>query len=513
MTSYRKITVNTVSLYLRSLICMLLALFSSRWVLRGLGEDDFGLFNVVGALMIFISFLNGVLSSSAARFFAYAIGQRDRRGVVELFNVSLAIHVAAAVILSGIGLLLGELFLPELITVPVERLPACRIVFRLSLLGTFFSMVSVPFLAMYNARQQLSELAMFAILNSTLIFLFALSLRWVSGDRLVYYASYIAGINILVVLAQCLRALICFAECRVVPRYCLVWSRFRGLLGFAFWQMFGNLGYVLSHYGTAILINRYFPLTVNAAYGISGQISGQANSLSNAMTSALAPAITTAAGGRDHREFVRLAFNSSRLGTLFSLLFAVPLIMEIEYVLGLWLGAYPQYTGALCRLILLAFIINRLTAGQISAINAHGRIALFQLLEGGIIILSLPLCWLCFALGSSVLALGVVLVGIQLPLCALRVWWAHYQSRLPIGRWLYRLVFPILGMLLLGIGSGCLLQQVLAPSLVRLLLFACLNGLIVVFLGGWWCFDPRERFHLYQFFLVRWRELGRNQHR
>ena len=491
--SKRTIIINTIAMYSRSLLCMGLALFSSRWVLSGLGASDYGLFTLVGALMIFVAFLNGVLSASAARFFAYSIGQGDVREVSAWFNVSLIVHLAVALILCLAGTVVGEFFLDRVIEIPDGKLDICRIVFRLSLLSTFFSMVSVPFLAMYTAKQHLSELAFFNVVNSLLLFSFALTLDRINCDRLIYYAAYVAGVNIFVQLCQCLRALLGFRECSVRFRGLDFVNKFSQLFGFSLWQLFGNLGYVLSHQGIAVLINRFFPLEVNASYGVSSQLSAQANSLANSMSSAFAPAITTAAGSKDKRSFFVLSMNSSRIGTLFSLLFSVPLILEMDYVLTLWLKEYPVYTDWLCRLILLAFIANRLSAGHSSAIAANGKIAVFQLVGGSSLILSLPLIWVFFHFGWSVLALGYVMIFMQLLLTVFRVTWAKHLIAIPVLPWVKQLLIPVAVFLALETGCGLLLQRFIEPSLIRCLLTGIICTLLLVGLSFRFCFDSGER--------------------
>lgn len=503
--SRRVIIINTIAMYSRSLLCMALALFSSRWVLAGLGASDYGLFTLVGALMMFVSFLNGVLSLSVARFFAYSIGEGDIKEVAAWFNVSLIVHLTAAIILCGGGLIAGELFLDRIITLPPERLGVCRIVFRLSLLSTFFTMFAVSFQAMYTAKQHLSELAFFYVLNSALLFIFALTLSRVSGDRLIYYAAYVAGINIFIQLCQCLRALLGFRECTIGFRNIGFRNKFSRLFNFSVWQFFGNLGYVVYYQGTAFLVNRFFPLAVNASYGISSQLSTQANSLATAMSTAFAPAITTAAGSQDRKSFLSFSLNSCRFGTLFSLLFSVPLILEMDYILAIWLGTYPDYTAGLCRLILLAFLANRMSAGHESAVSAEGRIAVFQLVSGGLLIISVPLIWVFFHFGWNVLALGYVLIGIRMSLTFFRVFWAKHLVGIPVLPWAKQLLWPVLVLLIVEFSVGLLIQKYLPPSFIRLLITGFVCTLLLVGLSFRLCFNRDERDMLSKFVMKYFR--------
>jgi coenzyme F420-reducing hydrogenase beta subunit/O-antigen/teichoic acid export membrane protein len=464
----RKIAINTVATYSRSVLTMGLALFSSRWVLGSLGKVDFGLFNVVGSIIVFITFLNGVMNSSAARHFAYAIGEGNKEEVKKWFNASLSIHIVLPLILTAIGYGIGLYAIDHFLNIPVDRLRACRLVFGMSLVAALFNMISVPFTAMYTAKQRISELAVFMGLNSLLTFSFAFVLTKAKGDLLIFYGTYMMGINVAIPVLQAARAYVLFPECKLNFSYWFNPQKITEIAHFAGWQLFGNFGYILRNQGVAILVNKFFGAAVNSSYGIANQVSSQTASLAGAMNGAFAPAITTAEGGKNRDHTLTLALAACKYGTLLVLLFALPLILEIDYVLTLWLKQVPQYTSQLCVLILIGFMIDKLTAGHQNAVVAYGKIARYQMVNGTLIILTLPLTWLFFALGYSPVSLGYSFVIMRFGLTVGRLLFGLKLVNLSIVKWLVQVVLPLSLIAGSSLLTGSAIQSQMAPSFLRL---------------------------------------------
>ncbi len=210
-------------MYLKSLVVLSFSLFSSRWVLGSLGAVDFGLFSVVGSVIVFITFLNGVMAVSASRNIAYAIGTGSAEEVKAWFNTSLSLHLIIPSFLLIVGLFVGEYCVRNVLTIPQDRLEACVTVFHMSLIAAFFNMSCVPFQAMLTAKQHFSILAMLGTLNSILSFGFAFVLTRVSGDLLIFYGSYMMGINICIPLATAFIAYGRYKECRINLGYWFYW--------------------------------------------------------------------------------------------------------------------------------------------------------------------------------------------------------------------------------------------------------------------------------------------------
>jgi O-antigen/teichoic acid export membrane protein len=489
----RRIIFNTLATYIRSVIAAGLGLFSSRWVLAALGASDYGLFAVVGSIITFITFLNGVMAGSASRHFAFALGRGDSDDVNKWFNTSLSIHLILPVVLISIGWPIGEYCIRQVLTIPPTRIAACLWVFRLSLIVAFVGMASIPYSAMFTAKQHIAELAVWGTLQSMMSFAFAYILTRVSGDRLLFYAGYGVAISGLFQFIQVMRAHHLFDECRLRYSRWFDTRRFMEIFSFASWNLIGSFGATLRDQGSAILLNTHFGPRVNAAFGIATQVSNQTSQLGVAMTQAFSPEVTASEGRGDRTRMLSLAQQASKFGTILVLLFAIPLMVEMDYILKLWLIEPPLHTALFCRLILATFVLDRLSAGYMLASHAYGKIAAYQATLGTCLVLTLPLAWVFLKLGTPPTGVGIAFVVTMAALSAGRVFWARRHLGVPIRRWLRDVARPsstvTLAALAAVMGPRCLLS----PSFLRLALVT-VTGFVAILLTAWFlALDGHDR--------------------
>jgi len=493
MNPSQRIVLNTAATYARSVFGVALALFSSRWVLNALGQTDFGIFSVVGSLIIFVTFLNNVMAGSVGRHYAFAIGQGNPAEVNRWFNAALSIHLLLATALILVGWPVGEYVIAHKLNIPVDRIPASVLVFRISLASAFASMVSIPFVAMFMAKQHIAELSVWGILQSILIFTLAYMLTSASGDRLLFYAYGMVAILVFIRSAQLLRAVFVFRECGIAYNQWFDRTRLQKIFSFASWNLFGGLGATLRDQGSAILLNLYFGPNVNAAYGIANQVSSQTNHLAAAMLGAFSPEITASEGRGDRERMLSLALRSCKFGAILVMLFAVPIMAEMDYVLILWLRVPPDHTALFCRLILCTFLINRLTAGYMLAVNAHGRIAAYQATLGTSLLFTLPLAWLFLKLGYAPTSVGVAFI-ITMVVCSLgRVYWVRRLLGVPVSRWLATVVLPCAIVAITAAFAATAPRLFLPPSFLRLVLATAASVAATLLVTWFIAFDTRER--------------------
>jgi O-antigen/teichoic acid export membrane protein len=442
MNSSQRLVSNTLSTYFRSIISVGLTLFSSRWVLKALGQTDFGLFVLTVSIINFIVFLNRLLADSAARQYAFATGQGKPDEVNRWFNAAISAHFCLAIILVGLGWPIGQYVILHKLTIPMERVNVTLIVFHLSLVSAFTAMISVPFIAMFSAKQRISELAGWGILNVILTFILAWILQFVHGDRLLVYAAGMVLIPIIIQGIQIYRSWIIFPECKLRKERWFAINKIKELLSFASWNLFGGLGVLFRNQGSAILINIYYGPKVNAAYGIATQVSNASGFLTTAMTSAFAPEINTSAGRGDNEKVISLAQTMNKLGTIMVMVFALPIMFEMDRILKVWLVNPPPFSGILCQLLLTMWFVDRITTGYSLAVSAHGKIARYQATLGTILLLTLPIAWILIKYGLTVESIGIAFVTTMV-LCSLgRAYWAQRLLGIKIGSLLTQVVFP-----------------------------------------------------------------------
>lgn len=493
MKPSQRLVLNTAATYTRSVIAVALALFSSRWVLNALGQTDFGIFSVVGALIIFLVFLNTVMAGSVGRHYAYAIGQGDAAEVNRWFNAALSVHLCFAILLTIIGWPIGEYLISQVLNIPADRVQTALYVFRVSLISAFISMISIPFIAMFTAKQRIAELAVWGMIQAIMVFILAWFLLYAPGDRLLFYACGMVAILVFTQSAQIIRARTAFFECVIDRQYWFDKSRTKKIFSFAGWNLIGSLGGTLRNQGSAILLNLFFNPKVNAAYGIANQVSNQANQLAASMIGAFMPEITTSEGRGDRERMLDLSSRACKFGTLLVILFAVPLIVEIDYALKLWLVTPPTYTALFCQLILCTFLIDRMSAGYMIAVNAHGKIAAYQATIGTILLLTLPLGWLFLKMGFAPTSVGIAFI-ITIVICSFgRILWAKKLFRISIKNWIMAVLIPCIGVASASALFAFAPSLLLKESFIRLLLAvsASIWGTII---SSWYiALDDKER--------------------
>lgn len=435
-------------------------------MLSSLGHTDYGIYSLVGTLIVFVTALNSLMSSSAARHLAYASGENGGASVNQWFNAAFGIHLALAAALVLIGWPIGEYLVLNVLNLPSERVSTGLIVFRLSLTAAFVSMLSVPFIAMFTAKQRFGELAIWGVLQSAMIFCVAAAMLVVGGDLLWKYSLGVVTVGVCVNLAQMYRAYSRFPECRLRLSMMFDKAKFSELFRFASWNLFGWIGVLLRDHGSAVLINLYFGPSANAAYAVATQVSNQASQFSSALISAFSPAINAKEGAGERAEVLALSEKASIYGTLLALLVAVPLIASMDDLLYLWLGNVPDGSAFFCYFILLTFIIDRTSSGYMLAVQATGRIAAYQATVGLSLICTLPIAWVMVIYGSPPWTVGLAAVFTMSITTIGRALWGRHMFGIPLSRWLSKVVFPCLFIGVSGISGAVYVGSFFTRSII-----------------------------------------------
>ena len=501
LTPNRRIILNIVATYGRSLLSLVCGLFTGRWVLQALGQTDFGLYGVVGGLTIFISFFNTLLASAISRFYAFSVGAaqvaRDKvEGLEECrrwFSIAVAVHIIVPILLTGIGYPIGVWAVRNFLRIPVERIETCIWVFRYVCLSSFVAMVNVPFAAMYTAKQNIAELTVYSMVQTLANVCFLYYLVSHQGDWLNTYALGTCIIAIVPQLCICMRACCKFRECRFVAKYCIDIKRVAKLANYSMWQVFGSLGGLAQGQGMAVLVNKFFGAKVNAAMSISNQVSSQTASLSNALLGAFSPAIINAYGARKYDVARVMSYRACKFGLLLLLLFALPLSLELRKVVQIWLITPPANTVLLCMTAITACLIRVATTGHMIAVNANGRVALYQFSVGSSLIMSIPIGWGLVKYGLGVWGIAVAIL-VSTMCCSIgRVCFARYLVGLSFLYWLRRIVLPVLAVALITILAGMTIRYFMEESFLRIVITTIICEVVFLPLAWFVALECDER--------------------
>lgn len=478
MTANRRIFLNIIATYGRSLYALVIGLFTARWVLMALGEVDFGLYGVVGGLTFFVIFINELLAMSVARFFGVSVGAAKKEGnetagvddCRKWFNTALTLHTVVPIILVLIGYPCGEWAVRHFLTIPPERIEVCVWVWRFTCFACFVGMVTVPFRAMYTAKQEIAELTIYGFVSTTVTAVMLYYMASHPADWLYRYAFYTCLIAVVPNLIIAWRAVVIYPECRFVRAY--LWSKMRALeIGkFAAARFFTSFSSILTSQGHQILVNKYLGPRFNAAMRVGNTVASQSATLAGSLNGAFWPAITNAVGEGDDEKVRRMSFQVCRMSTFLVMIFAVPLMLECKEVLRLWLCNPPAYAAEICCAVLIGMLIDRTTEGYWMAVMGFGtRISFYSwwISWGGFI--GFFLTWVLFALNLGILAVCISVILYYLACMSFRLWLGNLLAGLSLRHWFYRVFAPLVIVCAIGFAPGACVVYAFEPSFIRVI--------------------------------------------
>lgn len=457
-----------------------------------LGEVDYGLNGLVGGLMVFVSFFNSVLAGANSRFYAFSIGAAkvavDKVKALEecrhWFNTALSVHTVLPVLLVAIGYPIGVYAIEHWLTIPPDRVDACVWVFRFACISCLVGMVSVPFQAMYGAKQYIAELTIYGFITSTLNVLVLYYMVSNPGMWLVKFAAWACALSVVPQIIICIRACLIFPECKMDVRYMWDGERLRQLGSFSGWQMLGVFCGMLRGQGISIVINKLFGAAMNAAQAIGNTVQGQCYSLAAAMQGAFVPVITQACGAGDFKTMNRFVIRTGKFTVMLSMIFAIPLALELPFVMELWLKKPPEYSTGLCYFAMIFHLVDCCTTGHMIAINANGKIAKYQMVVNLVSVMTIPLAVAMGLIWRNVYAVMLAVIFIASLVSFLRIVFARFLIQTSAWGWVKEVFVPLAIAIIISGGVGWLPHLVMEESFLRV----CVTTTIceIVFLPLTW---------------------------
>ena len=394
----RRIAKNTMMLYVRMFVLMLVGLYTSRVVLNALGETDYGVYSVVGGVVAMFSMISGALNSAVSRFITFELGKNNPERLSRVYCTSVNIQLILALIVVLLAEPIGLWFIENKMTIDPARIPAATWVLHFSLLAFVINLMSVPQMASITAHEKMSAYAYIGILDGLLRLGVAFMIVSAPFDRLVYYAMLMAGVVLIVRLTYGIYCRIHFPECR----YRFVFDRplVKEMFAFAGWNFIGVTSGVLRDHGGNILVNLFAGPVVNAARGVAVQLNGAVQSFVTNFMTAVNPQITKSYAAGDYKYVFALIGKSSRMSFYLLSLMAIPIIFNADLLLQVWLKEVPEHTTLFVQLFLMFALSESLSLPLITAMLATGRIRNYQLVVGGIQLLNLPVSYIFLKMGA-----------------------------------------------------------------------------------------------------------------
>ncbi len=393
----KRIFKNTLFLYGRMFIMMALSFFTTRIVLEKLGVSDYGVNNLVAGFVSSFKVLNNILEGGTRRFLAFNLGKNDKQLVKVTFSTAFTIHLVIALVVVIALESIGLWFLNNDLNIEPDRMHAANVLFQLSVFTTFLSITQTPFSACITSHERFDVYAYMSIFDVIAKILVLYLLVYIPGDKLIIYGillAIVATINILIYRFYCIKK---FDECG----FSLKTDKgiFKEMMRFSGWSALGHISVVLNGQGTNIILNLFFNTVMNAARGLADTVSFTINQFIGGFLVAATPQLTKFYGAGDKENFEKLIFNISQYTIFLLALFCVPVVMELEYVLELWLTEVPNYTADFVKIGLICNIIGYSNSMVDQGIVATGNVKKMNIYGIPVYFLTLPMIYIALKLG------------------------------------------------------------------------------------------------------------------
>lgn len=393
----KRIAKNTLLLYFRMLCMMVVSLYTSRVILNALGVEDFGIYDVVGGVVTMFSVISGSLSAAISRFITYELGKGNQIKLNKIFSASVTIQLLLSLIIVVLIESVGVYFLNVKMAIPVDRMVAANWVLQFSIITFVINLISVPYNATIIAHEKMSAFAYISILEAICKLTIAYLILVSPIDRLIFYALLMCLVSLLVRFtygSYCKRY---FSECK----FHFYWDKdlLKNMFSFAGWSFVGCSAQIMLTQGVNIITNLFFGVTVNAARGIATQLEGATRQLVNNFVLALNPQITKTYAAGEHDYTLKLVYQGAKYSFFLVLFVAIPFLLEINCILKIWLGVFPENAPTFVRWTIAIILADVLSLPIITANAASGKVKKYQLVVGGYNMMIFPIVYVCFAFG------------------------------------------------------------------------------------------------------------------
>ncbi len=407
----RRIAKNTVYLYLRMLVAMALGIYTSRLVLEALGETDFGIYNVVGGVVVFLNFLNGTLVAGTQRYINIALGSRSEDYYKDVIHASRKNHLILSLVVVVLAEVIGLWVVNHVLTIPDERMLAANVVYQSSILAIFFSINQSPLQAVVIAQEKMQYYAAISIFDMVAKFGCAIFLLYSTYDTLIVYGvvlAVIAWLDYTLYYNICRRKFIgCIGKHTVTDK-----SIYKSMLFFSGWTTIGSLAGVLLNQGINMLLNVFAGPVVNAARGLAVTLNGYVYSFVNNFTVAFSPQLIKLYASNEYEVLSELLTRSIKYSVYLYAVFALPVLFETEFVLNLWLKEVPDFTVVFCKIVVCGSFISCAERPMSTVCNAIGCVKQVNLSVGVIYLLAFGLSWLMLYLTRDVVCPFLIYVAV-----------------------------------------------------------------------------------------------------
>lgn len=416
----KKIAKNTIALYVRMVVMLVISFFTSRIILQALGIVDIGINNVVGGIVSLLTIVNGSMTLSVQRFLSFEIGKRDSESLNQLFSAAVIIHFLLGLLILFFGETLGLYFLTHYINYPIERETAVMWVYQMALFGSFLGSIQVPYTAIVVAYEKMHIFAHITVLDVVIRLLLVSLLLVIPYDKLIFFSIFGASTGLIMFTISRIYVRMVFRDIRF--RFIIEKEKFKSLITFAGWSTFGEFAWAGTNQGVNILLNVFFGPAINGARGIAYQVQHIVLRFIQSYQTAMQPQIVKLYAAGELNNMQNLVYKGTCFSYYLALFFSLPIILEPNFLLWLWLGSVPEHLALFTQLVLGNVLLDMLTNLLTVAAKAYGRIGRYQMTVSCILGMNFVFSYIALHLGMPAYAVFIVYAFISLALVVTRLY-------------------------------------------------------------------------------------------
>ena len=463
----KRIAKNTLLLYVRMLFGMLVSLYTSRVILQTLGVEDYGVYNVVGGVITMFTFLNSAMSSATSRYITFEIGKGNMEQLKKVFSTALQIHAIIALLIVILGETVGLWFLMNELVIPDGRMDAAMWVYQCSVVTAIVTIMSVPYNADIIAHEKMSAFAYISVLEIILKLAIVYLLVVLPFDKLKVYAVLVLMVGLLIRYIYTRYCHKHFEESHYIHR--IDKPLLKEISSFAGWSFWGNLAGILYGQGLNMMLNIFFGPVVNAARGIATQIQSVVTQFVTNFQMALNPQITKTYASGELDKMHSLMFRSARFSFMLLFFLSLPILLETNYILILWLGIVPENTVIFARIIIAISLIYTIANPCVIANQATGKVKVYQAVVGGLLLLILPISYIVLKMGAPAYSVFIVHFCVESVAQFTRMYMLRNMIDLPLLSYIKNIYLPIMGVVLFSVVLPMLVYNNMQEGIIRLL--------------------------------------------
>lgn len=486
-----KIAKNTLILYFRMFLLMIISLYTSRVVLKVLGVDDFGIYNVVAGVVAMFAILSQSLSTAISRFLTFELGKDNPSKLQRIFSTALSVQIFMAIALLIVCEPIAIWFLNNHLQIPEARIYAANWVLQCAILIFLINLVAVPFNAAIIAHERMSAFAYISLIEGGAKLLIAFLITFSSFDKLITYALLMLSVDLLIKMMYVIYCRLKFKECK----YTFVYDKslLKEIGSFAGWNFIGNGVWILNTQGINVLTNLFFHVKVNAARGIATQVENAVKQFVNNFTTALNPQITKSYAMGEYSYMNKLIFSGAKYSYFLMFFFALPICLETEQILNIWLHKVPEYSIVFVRLTFVASLCTVTADTLVRVMFATGKIKKYQIVVGLIGLMNFPITYLAFKFGCPPWAAYVIYAFIYFVLIFVRLFLVKELITLSAREYIKQVLLKIFFVTLVSSILPFAVRYFMPQNLIRLIIVFILSFvscIISIYIFG---LDKNER--------------------